>query len=572
MKAQIAFAEIQRIHRKWTDDDLFRVVPDRVDARPGSIRQFIHEISLGNFILRASGQSEQATFPDLTNLHQTFGEFVADSVRNKTGDLVSVRSIVYEVFCTSLIIDLASEVMRTCRDDRVQTALFEEFGVNHWSDWMAAVNQEGVSHQLASALLDNLLARLKDRTLYSFFVREAAGNGFINWDASVKSDAGRRLKPHQIEDKGRTVVVKVNRYPALDGDDPIAAYEWNAELNGLETSAPDAIACGMVYVFERDKGSPIGDRSDLLQIADSVADTDVLQVNSFFRQHEDADSIIEDSDLCFVWLWERRAGAEPGLGARCLKAAIMDLQHRFKMVHTAIIDTRPAQFVSWSMPKDPPMVQVAKQTAIEQLTAYLESITIPNVEVRHIFNHMADDPLAALVAIGSDDIEQLAMHDETHVPPNFEWSDNAEELAAVFQRAGLDDLSCAVDEGYATCFEIVQALKHLIFHQRIPFLPASISVGIDYDELFHTAGVPHHEALEDLSVDYFVSCLPDGVTFRHAYWQEMDDDGVPSWIIMVTANTKFCELSEYYTLIPVPRPMDVSHLIEPRRNASGSSK
>lgn len=102
-------------------------------------------------------------------------------------------------------------------------------------------------------------------------------------------------------------------------------------------------------------------------------------------------------------------------------------------------------------------------------------------------------------------------------------------------------------------------------------MPASISVGIDFDELFHTEGVPPQEALEDLDVEYFVSSLPTGVFFSRAYWQEMDGDGVPEWIILVTATTKFCQLSEYFTLIPVPRPMDVSYLIEPRRDANGGS-
>jgi hypothetical protein len=567
MKENATLTELRRLHREWTDRDLFRTIPIPGDRRPVSIRHLIHDMARGNSELRETGQSELATFPDVTDLNKTFGDFVGQSVRTNTGDLISIRGIIFDAFCESVVSELASHISVTCADEQVKTDLFQEFGVKDWRAWLSAVNNEDVTHQIAIALLDDLLARLKDRTLYSFFVREADDSGFINWESSTKSGRGRPLETHRIDDMGRTVVVSVSQYDEQDGGEPIKAYEWNAEIIGGAGGPPDAVACGMVYVFKRKEGLPLGDRSDFIRVADSVADTDVLQVSAFLAQHPDAQAVIDHSDLCFLWLWERRAGAERGLGARCLRAAVKDLQQRFKRVRTVIIDTRPAQFSGWNMPKDPPMVEVAKQTAIEHLVSYVQHVDLANVDVRHIFNRDEDDALAAMAVLGADAMDQLAdaarydsgIKDE---PCQFDWSDHTEELATLFGRAGLDELACGVEEGYATCDDIAHALKHLIFHQRIPYLPASISGSIDLVELYGTEGEPLEEALQDVDVEDFENALPPGVILQEAHWQENGDDGGPGWICLVTADTKFCEVGEYFTLIPVPRPMDVSHLID----------
>jgi hypothetical protein len=105
----------------------------------------------------------------------------------------------------------------------------------------------------------------------------------------------------------------------------LTAYEWSAKLTGAD-QALNAIACGMVYIFEREDGVAIGNRSDLLCAADSVADTDVLQ-KRLLTQHSDADAVINDGDLCFVWLWERRNGTTPGIGASGLQGGDRGFNH-----------------------------------------------------------------------------------------------------------------------------------------------------------------------------------------------------------------------------------------------------
>lgn len=53
----------------------------------------------------------------------------------------------------------------------------------------------------------------------------------------------------------------------------------------------------MAYVFDRDEtGTPYGGMDDLVAAADSVADTEVLQVGAFFDQHEDAEELLTDTN------------------------------------------------------------------------------------------------------------------------------------------------------------------------------------------------------------------------------------------------------------------------------------
>jgi len=129
-----------------------------------------------------------------------------------------------------------------------------------------------------------------------------------------------------------------------------------AKLTLAGASQHGAAACGMVYVFDRVKGTPTGDKDDLIFAADSMADDDVLQVQSFLDEHEDSSQVIDQSDLAFVWLWERREGTAKGLGATCLVAAVDDLKRRFRRVKTVILDARPAQFADWGSELEPPMV------------------------------------------------------------------------------------------------------------------------------------------------------------------------------------------------------------------------
>ena len=159
----------------------------------------------------------------------------------------------------------------------------------------------------------------------------------------------------------------------------------------------------MVYVFKlANDGLPFSGHEHLVASADEVADTDVFQVVSFLDQHDDAEELINESDLCFVWLWERKSGALKGAGGECLRAAIKDIKSRFRKVKTVVVDVRPAQFKSWTDQIDPPTVELAKQEAIEAIHGRLHELDLGKLvsgEMRYIVNNHGSDPDAALVAL-----------------------------------------------------------------------------------------------------------------------------------------------------------------------------
>jgi hypothetical protein len=86
--------------------------------------------------------------------------------------------------------------------------------------------------------------------------------------------------------------------PATGRAELVRACEWAAELRADSSQAlPNAAAYGMAYVFDRDEtGTPYGGMDDLVAAADSVADTEVLQVGAFFDQHEDAEELLTDTN------------------------------------------------------------------------------------------------------------------------------------------------------------------------------------------------------------------------------------------------------------------------------------
>lgn len=164
---------------------------------------------------------------------------------------------------------------------------------------------------LADALVATLESKLGQRTIRSFFTIDVAGNGYRLWEPGMRAstDSGTAQPRHFVETNAGDVTVELMRYPDED-ETHVRAYEWCAELREQASSElPNAIAYGMAYCFDRQSGVPIGGKWDLMTAADCLADADLLQVNAFFEQHEDADALIEAGDLAFMWLWERRRGA-----------------------------------------------------------------------------------------------------------------------------------------------------------------------------------------------------------------------------------------------------------------------
>jgi hypothetical protein len=141
-----------------------------------------------------------------------------------------------------------------------------------------------------------------------------------------------------------------------------------------------------------------------------LADVDLLQVNAFFDQHEDAKALIEAGDLAFVWLWERRSGTRPGAGQACLRAALTDLCRRQRRIRTVVIELKPYQFVVSDSAVTPAAVHIDKLEAMDRLQAFVDGLQLDRLvkgQCRYIVNRDGDKPDAALRVLG---LAGLAQH------------------------------------------------------------------------------------------------------------------------------------------------------------------
>ena len=273
---------------------------------------------------------------------------------------------------------------------------FGEVSADSWETWGETMAHPDRVEKVSMVLMETMTRTLADRTLLSFFIRPPKVAQFSLVEAKSYSGFGHQLPTHVISHYEYSVEIRVAKYDEVAC--AVTAYEWMSKLTLAGASQHDAAACGMVYVFDRVKETPTGDKDDLIFAPDSMADDDVLQVQSFLDQHENSSQVIEHSDLAFVWLWERRESTAKGLGATRLVAAVGDLKRRFRRVKTVILDARPAQFADWGSELEPPMVVIEKRTAVDSLVGYIESLPL-STDVRLISNNFRNPHKDALMIL-----------------------------------------------------------------------------------------------------------------------------------------------------------------------------
>jgi hypothetical protein len=343
----------------------------------------------------------------IPNLNITVSDLLQSAEVIHGNKTVPFSELVYNLFCERPISAALSDAfIFSVVDDSEENALLAESPYASLAALERSVCDRENAGFLARTFHDDLMTAWSERPLLSFFVRQPNDNGYLRWWPEAKTPFGRSLPKKVIPTPSGNVTCEVRRYEEEDGGDLVRAYEWNAELRADESAAfPDAVAYGMAYIFDRDEtGMPYGGVDDLVAAADSVADTDVLQVGAFFDQHEDAEELLLDADICFVWLWERRTSAATGSGADCLRAAISDLKRRFRKLRIVVLDVKPAQFIKWTDDVDYPQVELAKQEAIDAVLEHIEKRDLPAIvkgEVRPIINNRESDPNAALQVVGS---------------------------------------------------------------------------------------------------------------------------------------------------------------------------
>lgn len=521
----------------------------RIHDRPPSVLEFIDYVTAGNVVMRTLGLVERAQFPDLTNLRITFSEFLSRTIKFNDRE-IRLRTHFCEYFCEPIAVALIREVSQGPHASESDAAL-REIGVATWFEWVEAMMRAERVHQLAIHLTDAAATALEHRTLLSFFIRDPLPGKFSMWGPGASSGQGRKLPTRVVEADGYSVSVSVSRYEEVEC--AVTAYEWQGVLTLTGESEPTAAACGMVYVFDRADGALLGGLSDLIMASDSMTDEDVMQAKAFVTQHEDAAHVIEQSDLCFVWLWERRGGAEKGTGAKCLAAALEDLRRRFKKIRTVVFNAHPGQFI----PRrgiEPPMVAVERQLAVESLVTYIHRLGL-KFDVRAIFSKQDNQQHDALVALGEamngeyrgdDDDDAGRAEDELDLDT---WE---REISALLRRAGLDGLADDFDAGAAADDEIITAVKHIVFDSGVHYLRPGSSSSFSPALIGMLEEVPHEKAHDEIwGIDEFCEELPDSMRVIAVYW--LNDYAVCA----VQADTPFGELTEYFTLVRKPRPINV---------------
>lgn len=130
-----------------------------------------------------------------------------------------------------------------------------------------------------------------------------------------------------------------------------------------------------------------------------------------------------------------------------------------------------------------------------------------------------------------------------------EWATN--EVTSLLSGAGFEALAGKVASLSAREHEIEAALRVILLHRKIPYVPLSMSAQAEYERYQNSFGISHVEALKNPEVARFQESLPNGVQMFHIHPMEEQFDGEfgPGWVIVVQAYLYGLFLEEHYTLI-----------------------
>lgn len=550
-------------YEKWIEYDYYGHLMNSEDE--SSIRKLIEVFATDQGVIEIAGVDGRPTVsPPLRDLSQTFSQFLQLSVSVDPRFSIPMQDFVRGICCEAPLGTLVQFALDDAGKAEAQKAM-QEIGQKNLRSFLDMLGQPHGRAPYVALLYDKLIEKLGGRTLMSFFLKTRSPEGFYSWNPGMASGEGKALKTHRQEIGGKSLTVSVSRYEETGG--PITSYEWNATLADA-AGAIDAAACGMVYVFDREDGLPLGDLSDLIEASDAVADIDILQTNAFRKQHGDAREIIQSSDLCFVSLWERRAEADKGCGKILLDAAIANLRKRFKKVQTIIIESTPAQFAVWGKGLDPAMVESAKQDALDMLSSCISELKIPGAKILSIFTRFDDAHHDAVVALATADIQRFDSSDEDGDEDGEEendyedFIDNAGDLPVLLRMAGLDALADDVMEGEAQISTLLRVLVELFIHRRVPYLPLSFSPRIDMASLLNllTEDPANMPANVLFGVRQFAESLPDDLELMGVV--NVCGSDVGEYVAVVGAETHFGSLIGYFTLARSPGNVDIGRFME----------
>ncbi|WP_155835274.1 hypothetical protein [Herbaspirillum sp. RV1423] len=512
----------------------------------------------------------QFLFPSQIDESLTIGDLLTRSLKADGKLAFDLRGYLYDTFAYEMVEPIYHELLRSEHEQE----LLDELKVSSREEGFQKISSPQTKDHIASILFDFFLSEMKSRTIVSLFHNNRQPNGYIDDLDLALSHVGTPLKKSVISITETTmpdesselqqampleIEITFSRYNEHGVSFPVRAYEWCATLSPATDDRDHiAYACGMIYTIDRAQGSPSDWRSFLHQAADQVADTDVLQMNSFFEQHDDASELILKSDLCFCWLWERKISAPVGSGALVLTEMVKAVRKKFKGVGTLILDTRPSQFRYWDEPFDIPLIAVQKQGAIESITHYVGSLSLPKIQVRHIFNKHEGNQNAAMLALGSEyarnalekGMNASDMSEEEEDDDDFlflgDYMFYKDEIARLLESCQYSNLADLVRSEQASNFLIRSALTTILLNDRIPYLPF-VSQSEDEDVFADSIPLPDKIWHQVPGIIEFGKALPAGCEIISVL-QCLEG---PEILICVEVDHPY-EINSLYTLIPKP--------------------
>lgn len=385
-----------------------------------SIREFIGTVAR----LGVSTDPSAPKPPVITDFQQTLASLLRAPMRLPAGEHVATGVLLIAFVLGPMVLDM----LRRFSVPAIDTTDRERELLELASKTRNGLEPDPLASTQGALIVDHLLGvfltEIGARTLRSFFVNESEPGKLLRWWPGASTDIGEPLKRHEVATPFGPAEVEVQRYDT-EGL-AINAYEWRAVIPDATSDLPLAVACGMSYVFQRDRsGRAYAGKAGLVDASDMVSDTDVSQVRAFLEQHADALAMMRQSDLCFVWIWERQSQSPKGAGAAVLSAALRDLKKRFPRMYTAVLSVEPYQFRS-SAGNLPPTILNEQLEAHDRLHEYCASMggALP-MELK-LTTARQMRPGEALKYLGQVTVEDLARRGE---------------LAASL--TGLDDLAVA---------------------------------------------------------------------------------------------------------------------------------
>ena len=377
----VLYPRMKEKYEEWVRDDCYgfaRSSPRMFPESPASLREFLN----GAISLCAKASFYEGGKASQIRLDMTLEELCAGCVGMNGERLVPLSDILVLSMVAPHLSVLVSEALSARTEQGLKTLIQRSVQASACGDideLMYRLQKSAGEQHVLQWLLEPILRVHGNTQLIDFYRRKFSAQGFKTWwPGACTEGIGEPMEAHFIECPSGVTVVNVSRYEVEDSH--VQAYEWSAELltppadpEAIASPVLSAVACGMVYVLPRSRGRVRASVSNLRWASDAVSDTDANQMLAFLAQTPNPLDLIDQGDLCFVWLWERSATSERGQGSEVLLAAMKDLRKRFRKLKNLVFNLESGPVLP-PLPEDPPQVQVEREESCEAVEQLVRSM------------------------------------------------------------------------------------------------------------------------------------------------------------------------------------------------------